>query len=168
MTTSINSVNAGSSAATETIKKKSNLSDNTKKELEALGINATDDMSEAEAQSKISKAKQEKQSGNQNTKGNENHSEFEVKSDAKNLASKLGLCVSDDADVEDILNDIGYEIEDMLSQAEKNPSILSTISQYLSELVDLDEQYENITTLQRDYNNAMNMIATNNKISLGL
>lgn len=57
MTTSISSVNAGSTAASEVMTKKSTLSSETKAKLEALGITVTDGMTESEAKSKISQAK---------------------------------------------------------------------------------------------------------------
>ena len=65
MTTSISAVNAGSSAASEAITKKSSLSLSTQNELEALGITATEGMTESEAQAKIAAAQQENESENQ-------------------------------------------------------------------------------------------------------
>lgn len=59
MTTSISSVNAGSTAASEVATKKSTLSSETKAKLEALGITATDGMSESEAKAKIAQAEAE-------------------------------------------------------------------------------------------------------------
>lgn len=167
MTTSINSINAGGNAASETVtKKQSQLSDSTKKELEALGIPATDGMTEAEAQQKITQAKQEKQQQNGQQQGYS--SEFEIKADAKSLAEELGISVSDDADISDILNEIGTEIEALLDTAENNPSVLSKVCDYFNKLSNLDVEYDNMVALQSNYENAMNMIAENNKIALGL
>ena len=165
MTTSINSVNAGSSAASEVVAKKSQLSDSTKKELEALGITVTDDMSEYEAQQLI---RTKAESNPQNNDGQGNSSEYEVLSSAKTLASALGISVADDAEVSDVLDEIGAEIEALLESAENNPSILSTVSGYLTQLTGLDEEYDNIVALRENYNNAMDMIATNKKLALGL
>ena len=89
-------------------------------------------------------------------------------SEAKTLASSLGLSVSDDADVVDILDDIGAEIEALLESAETNPSILSAVSGYLAELNGLDEEYSNIVALRDNYNNAIDMVAANKKFALGL
>ena len=66
MTTSISSVNAGSTAASEVATKKSTLSSETKAKLEALGITATDGMTESEAKAKIAQAEAENNSQNQN------------------------------------------------------------------------------------------------------
>lgn len=62
MTTSISSVNAGSTAASEVATKKSTLSSETKAKLEALGITATDGMTESEAKAKIAQAEAENNS----------------------------------------------------------------------------------------------------------
>lgn len=168
MATTVNSINAGSSAASEVITKKSQLSDNTKKELEALGITVTDDMSEYEAQQLVKARTENNQQGTSGQERGNNTTEYEVLSSAKTLASSLGISVSDDADVEDVLDDIGAEIEALLESAEGNPSILATVSGYLNELNGLDEEYDNIIALRENYDNAMDMIATNKKLTLGL
>ena len=166
MTTSISSVNAGSTAASEVLTKKSSLSNETKAKLEALGIPVTDGMTESEAQSKISQAEAQKQS--QNGGQQQNSSESEILSRAKTLASQVGVTVSSDADISEILDDIGAELETLLEEAEGNPTRLSTLSSYLNELMTLDEQYSSIQSSQQGMYAAMNMVSTSNKISLGL
>ena len=167
MTTSISSVNAGSSAASEAVTKKSSLSSETKAKLEALGITATDGMTESEAQAKISSAEAQNNSQNQDNQ-QENSSEREILSEAKALASSVGVSVAGDADVTEILDDIGAELEVMLETAENNPAILSQLSSYLSQLTNLDDRYETLQSSQSNMYSAMNMISTNNKIALGL
>lgn len=167
MTTSISALNAGSSAASEAVVKKSSLSNDTKAELEALGITATDGMTESEAQAKIAAAQQEQNAQNQGGQQG-NSSESEILSDAKSLAAAVGVSVSSDADVSEILDDIGAELEVMLEEAENNPSVLSQLSSYLSQLTYLDDQYDALQSQQSSMYSAMNMISTNNKIALGL
>ncbi len=168
MTTSISSVNAGSTAASEVATKKSSLSNETKAKLEALGISATDGMTESEAKAKIAQAEAEKNSQNQNNQQQGNSSESEILSEAKALASSVGVSVASDADVTEILDDIGAELEEMLEDAENNPGILSQLSSYLSQLTSLDDRYESLQSSQASMYSAMNMISTNNKIALGL
>lgn len=168
MTTSISSVNAGSTAASEVATKKSSLSNETKAKLEALGISATDGMTESEAKAKIAQAEAEKNSQNQNNQQQGNSSESEILSEAKALASSVGVSVASDADVSEILDDIGAELEEMLEDAENNPGILSQLSSYLSQLTSLDDRYESLQSSQASMYSAMNMISTNNKIALGL
>ncbi len=167
MTTSISSVSAGSSAASEAITKKSTLSSDTKAKLEALGITVTDGMTEAEAQNKIAAAEAEQNAQNQNNQQG-NSSESELLSEAKALASAVGVSVSSDADVSEILADIGNELEVMLENAENNPAVLSQLSTYLSQLTSLDDRYNSLQNSQASMYSAMNMISTNNKIALGL
>ena len=100
MTTSISAVNAGSSAASEVLSKKSSLSNDTKAKLEALGITVTEGMTESEAKAKIAAKEAENNAQNQgNQQGNS--SESEILSDAKyvvaNDASFLIACCSDDS-----------------------------------------------------------------------
>lgn len=168
MTTSITAVNAGSSAASEAVTKKSSLSNDTKAKLEALGITATEGMTESEAQAKIAAAQQENEAGNQEGEQQGNSSEAEIIADAKTLAAKVGVTVASDADVSEILDDIGAELEVMLEEAENNPAVLSQLSEYLSELTSLDDQYSTIQNSQSEMYAAMNMVSTNNKIALGL
>ena len=114
MTTSISSVNAGSTAASEVMTKKSTLSSETKAKLEALGITVTDGMTESEAQSKISQAEAQQQSQNG---GQQNSSESEILSRAKTLASQVGVTVSSDADISEILDNIAAELETLHEEA---------------------------------------------------
>lgn len=168
MTTSISSVNAGNTAASESVTKKSSLSSETKAKLEALGITATDGMTESEAKAKISQAEAQNNSQNQNNEQQGNSSESEILSEAKALANSVGVSVSSDADVTEILDDIGAELEEMLEDVENNPAILSQLSSYLSQLTSLDDRYDTLQNSQSNMYSAMNMISTNNKIALGL
>jgi len=166
MSTSISSVNAGTTAATEsTSAKKSQLSTQTKNKLEALGITATDGMTETEAQALIA-AKESANSGGQQQQ--ENSTESEILAEAKSLASLVGVSVSSDADVSEILDDISSELEDMLEDAENNPAVLSQLSNYLSQLSSLDERYDSLQSTQSSMYAAMNQIGENNKLALGL
>lgn len=168
MSTSISAVNAGSSAASEVISKKtSQLSSETKAKLESLGITATDGMTETEAQAKIAAAEQQENAQNQSGQ-QENSSERELLSEAKALASSVGVSVSSDADVSEILDDVSAELEAMLEDADGNPSVLSQLSTYLSTLTSLDSRYQTLQNSQASMYSAMNMISTNNKIALGL
>ena len=165
MSTSISSVNAGSTAASEAAVKKSTLSNETKSRLAELGIAYTEGMTEAEASAKIKEA--EAHQGEQGQNQEENSSESDILAEAKSLAALMGVAVSSD-DVDEILDDIGAELEVMLEEAEKNPANLSQLSSYLTQLTSLDERYDYLVTQQENLFAAMNMVSTNNKISLGL
>lgn len=167
MTTSISGVNAGSvSASSSSNQKTSSLSEETKRKLEALGITVTDNMTESQAASLINSAQQKENDNSQN--GQRQDSQSDVRADAKSLAQSMGISVSEDADADEILNDIGEQIEVMLEGAEKNPSILSTISSYLSELTNLDDRYETLQSQQQAVFAALDTVSNNNKLALGL
>lgn len=166
MTTSISSVNAGSAAASEAVgKKTSTLSDSTKAELEALGIEETDGMTEAQAQVLIAQAQQQQTSQDQ---GGSQDSESDILAEAKTLAASVGVAVSDDDDTDEILNAIADELEGMLEEAENNPAVLSQLSSYLSQLTGLDERYDYLESSMASMYAAMEMVSTNNKIAHGL
>lgn len=166
MTTSISNVTAGSAAASSTsTQKTSSLSEETKKKLEALGITATDDMTEAQATALINAAQQK---GAQQGGENQQDSQSDVRAEAKTLAASMGIVVSDDAETDEILNDIGEEIEVMLEEAETNPAILPSLSSYLSELTNLDDRYETLQARQESIYAAMDVISENKKMELGL
>ncbi len=133
MSTSISAVGAGSTAASEMITKKCTLSETTKAKLEALGITVTDGMTESEAQAKISQVEAQQQSQNEGGQ-QQNSSESEI------------------------LDDIGAELEVLLEEAQGNPTRLSTLSSYLSELTSLDSQYDSVQSSQQSMYAAMNMV----------
>ena len=56
----------------------------------------------------------------------------------------------------------------MLEDADGNPAVLSQLSSYLSQLTNLDDQYDSLQSTQSSLYSAMNMVSTNNKIALGL
>lgn len=167
MSTSISNVSATSNAATnDTNVKKSSLSESTKAKLEALGITATDDMTESEALSLIAETMQEQQSSSGNQQ-NQSDSESQILSEAKSLASAVGVNVSSD-DATEILNAIGNELESLLEDAEKNPNMLPQLSTYLSQLSSLDSRYDTLIDSQESMYSAMNIISTNKKFEHGL
>lgn len=168
MTEPITAVNAGSSSVSGIVVEKTTLSDSTKSQLEALGIAAADGMTEAEAQAKIAAAKQEQAAQNQPTGQGVNLSEEDLLEEARNLASTVGVPITSDEDLITILDDIGAELEMMLEEAGNNPSVLSTLSSYLSDLTSIDERYDTLQTTLSEVYAAMDMEAANNKLALGL
>lgn len=168
--TTISSISSSSSALSTTVSKQcSQLSDSTKAQLEALGITVTDGMTEAQAKQKIAEVQAQRQAQNQpQNQGGQSSSQSEILSDAKSLAAQVGVSVSSDADVSEILDDIGAKLESMIQEAQGDQSKLSQISAYFSQLQSLDEQNDSIQSSQNNLYAAMNMVSTSNKIALGL
>ena len=166
--TTISSVSSTSSGIGSVVSQKTScLSETTKAQLEALGITVTDGMTEAEAKQKIAEVQAQRQAENQSQQQG-NSSESELFSDAKALASQVGVSVSSDADVSEILDDIGAKLEAMIDKAQGDPQKLSEISSFYSQLQSLDDQNESIQSSQNSLYGAMNMVSTSNKIALGL
>ena len=108
--TSISSIN-GASAAVSTYKC-DELSSSTKQKLEALGIDPASVTSEAQAQALIAQAeatKHQQNSGQQQQGGNS--SEQELMSEAKDLASTVGVTVSSNDTLDDIIDITKNEVE---------------------------------------------------------
>lgn len=169
MTTSVSSVSSQTTqaAAAQTTQKKSDLSESTKRQLEALGIPVTDGMTEAQAQTKIQEAQRQEAAENGDNEG-QNLSETEVLADAKSLAARVGVSYEEDESVTEILDKISEELDAMIDEAGENPQEINTILEYYRELTSLDDQYDSIQTTQNSMYAAMNMVSTNNKIALGL
>lgn len=168
--TTISSISSSSSALSTTVSKQcSQLSDSTKAQLEALGITVTDGMTEAQAKQKIAEVQAQRQAQNQpQNQGGQSSSQSEILSDAKSLAAQVGVSVSSDADVSEILDDIGAKLESMIQEAQGDQNKLSQISSYFSQLQSLDEQNDSIQSSQNNLYAVMNMVSTSNKIALGL
>lgn len=148
---------------------KSDLSEATKKQLEALGIPVTPGMTEAQAQAKIAEVNQQKQAQDDKS-GQQDSSEAQVLADAQALASQVGVSYADDDDTSTILDKVGEAIEARLDAIKDNPSPseLDDIIGSFNQLQNLDSQNANIQNI----NDVINMIATNdatnNKIQHGL
>lgn len=169
LVTTISSVSSTSSAMNSALAHKtSHLSETTKAQLEALGITVTDGMTEAEAKQKIAEVQAQREAQNDNQQQQGNSSESEILSDAKSLASQVGVSVSSDADVSEILDDIGSRLEAMIEEANNNPAELSQIASYFSQLTSLNDKYDSVQSSQNSLYAAMNMVSTSNKIALGL
>lgn len=166
--TSISSVNSTAGSAASTNVQKSQLSNDTKSKLEALGISATDGMTETEALALIAQAQASQRGQNDGGEQSDNSTESEILSDAKSLAAEVGISVSSNDDISEILDDIGEKLEVMLEEAETNPSVLTNIAALFGELSSLDDRYDSFQSIQDGMFTAMSMVSTSNKIALGL
>ena len=164
MTSEITSATAAQAQAITSKTSETDLSETTRKELEALGITVTDGMTEAQAREKIREARAEQA---QEIVGGLS-GEAEVTSDIKTLAVTIGLTVSDDATAEDILEEIAEELEAQIDEAEGNPQELSTLMGYFRQLSKLDAEYTDIQEGQAKLFNAMELVSRANKQDMGL
>lgn len=165
MTTEINATQSAqlktASAGTGTTEE---LSEETKRQLEALGITATAGMTEAEAQEMIDEAREEKA---ENGAAPAAAGATEISYDIKTLASVVGLSYEDTDTPDDILAAIADELEAQIDEAENNPQALSTLMGYYQRLSSLDAQLDEIQHGESKLFAAMDFMANSNKKELG-
>lgn len=164
--TSISSINSLQAGAISTYKTEE-LSSTTKLKLEALGIDPSTVTTEAQAQTLIAQAeaaKQQNNAGQQQQGGNS--SEQELLSEAKNLATKVGVTVSSNDSLDDIVDNISKEIQVMLNSGDQ--SKISSAQSYQAQLASISGRAEAIQSTQQNIFNAMDMISVSNKYALGL
>ena len=165
--TSISSVSNMQTAAISSYKTETELSSSTKLKLEALGIDPSTVTSEAQAQTLIAQAeaaKHQNNAGQQQQGGNS--SEQELLSEAKNLASQVGVTVSSNDSLDDMIDKISSKIQVMLNSNDK--SQVSTAQDYQAQLASISDKANSISNTQQNIFNAMNMISLSNKYALGL
>ena len=164
--TSISSINSLQAGAISTYKTEE-LSSTTKLKLEALGIDPSTVTTEAQAQTLIAQAeaaKQQNNAGQQQQGGNS--SEQELLSEAKNLATEVGVTVSSNDSLDDIVGNISKEIQVMLNSGDQ--SKISSAQSYQAQLASISGRAEAIQSTQQNIFNAMDMISVSNKYALGL
>ena len=164
--TSISSINSLQAGAISTYKTEE-LSSTTKLKLEALEIDPSTVTTEAQAQTLIAQAeaaKQQNNAGQQQQGGNS--SEQELLSEAKNLATEVGVTVSSNDSLDDIVDNISKEIQVMLNSGDQ--SKISSAQSYQAQLASISGRAEAIQSTQQNIFNAMDMISVSNKYALGL
>ena len=165
--TSISSVSNMQTSAISSYKTETELSSSTKLKLEALGIDPSTVTSEAQAQTLIAQAeaaKHQNNAGQQQQGGNS--SEQELLSEAKNLASQVGVTVSSNDSLDTIIDNISKEIQVMLNSGDK--SKMATAQGFQTQLASISGRAESIQSTQQNIFNAMDMISVSNKYALGL
>ncbi len=167
MSSSISSLSSAQAGAVSTYQNNT-LSAATKQKLEALGIDPSSVTSEAQAQALISQAEatQHQQNANSENNGGGNSSEQELMSEAKSLATAVGASVSSDDTLDDIISNIDTKIQAMLNSGDENQFKLA--QGYQSQLANLSERADTVTSTQNNIFNAMNMVSVSNKYALGL
>ena len=148
-------------------KKKTDLTEDTKRELESLGISATEDMTESEAQSKIAQAKEEeKAKAEEDIPKSSNMPSILNK--IKILAEKLGVPYSNNEEVDTVLEKIKYFIYAVRPQIQEDEEQLRLLEDCNNEYINLKAEFETARNFQIEMYNSVDIAATNNKFLLGL
>lgn len=145
------------------------LSEETKRKLQALGIDPTSVNSETEAQALIATAKQKieqtkNESSSQNTCCS---SECELISRAKHLAEKIGLQTSNNDSLKNLIDKISTKLS-LISNKSQDEQTNDKISNYQNELTSIENEYSQINNNQNSLLTAMNLTANMNKFFLGI
>ena len=145
------------------------LSEETKRKLQALGIDPTSVSSETEAQALIATAKQKieqtkNESSSQNTCCS---SECELISRAKHLAEKIGLQTSNNDSLRNLIDKISTKLS-LISNKTQDEQTTDKISNYQNELTSIENEYSQINNNQNSLLTAMNLTANMNKFFLGI
>ena len=151
--------------------KQNNISSSTKVKLESLGVNISSVSSESEAQALIDKLKAAKagtqqQAAEKKESSSTSASETETLSEAKSLASKMGLVLNNDTSIDEILSQISNKIRELSTS--ENPSERQMAQAYQAQLSTISNSYNSIQSSQQNMYSAMNMMLINNKYSLNL
>lgn len=164
---SISSINSTQSAAVSTYKTQEELSSSTKMKLESLGIDPTTVTSEAQAQALIAQAEATKNQQNAGQQqGGGNSSEQELLSEAKSLASTVGVTVSSNDTLDDIIENISAQLQVMMNSGDQ--SKISQAQSLQTQLASISDRADSIQSTQQNIFNAMNMVSISNKYALGL
>lgn len=162
---SISSISNAQAGAVATYKS-DELSTLTKQKLEALGIDPTSVTSEAQAQTLITQAEAARQNSSGQQQQGGNSSEQELLSEAKSLATTVGVTVSSNDSLDDMIDKISSKIQIMLNSNDK--SQVSTAQDYQAQLASISDKANSISNTQQNIFNAMDMISLSNKYALGL
>ena len=159
------SVNAITSVRSSSVASSSSsaLSEDTKKKLQAVGLDPAKYTSETQAQQAIKEA-EEKKEGHKKAQG---ANPFEtIKTEVQELASAMGLTVGGNDKISDIMSNISDKISELKSTAGSDQTKLSEIDGYNS-------QFTTISTELAQMEAAKSMkgataLANYNKAALGL
>ena len=170
MSSTVSSVSTTTSSTSTTTTNQ--ISEATKRKLEALGIDASNVTSEAQAQSLIA-AKETEQSFQDSLTAStqdssSDSSESTLISEAKALAEQLGVTVASDDTFDDITAEINDAIEKLIDKAGSDPIALQRANSYQMQLAQLSSQYSSVSTSNSSIYAAMSAQAASNKYMLGL
>ena len=137
----------------------------TKKKLEALGIDPSKIRTETEAQKKIKEA-EAAQANAQVQHVNFQHPMGEVVEDAKKLASTLGMRVGNVEDVEKLLKDIDKQIKEFEKQVkdDKDDDRKKMVDGVRGVYEQIYAEYQQSIAEQKKITGNLDMLATYNKI----
>jgi len=168
MDNSINSISSMSSNASFSLSSSSQrLTDATKKELEALGLDTSSIITEAQGQALLKTTKDQTTQKAQPS-GAEQTSESKMRSEVMALASQLGVSASKIDDIDSILKSIKTKLEKMKAESVSDVDKTANVSAYQAQYDSLEKENESVSKSQSMLSSSMNNMAMMNKILLKL
>jgi len=165
---SVNAIGGMSAASSGSSGSSSPLSDITKKKLESLGIDTSKIKTETQGQQKLKEAQASQAS--QATQGQQNGAgqAQAIKDQASNLASQMGISVSKNDKVSDILDHISTKLTGLSAQSGQDPQKVQELKQYKSEYTVIASEYASLQaqqqSSQKQLTGSMDSMAAYNKI----
>lgn len=161
-TSSLNSLSSASTANQP-------LTAATKAKLDALGVDTTSIKTETQGQVALSAAqtKQEAQKSAHSHQGG-NSSMESIKNEAKSLASQVGVSVSDEDKVDDILSKVASKISELQVAAGTDETKLAQVQQYQSQYDSISSSLSNMQAAKAQLSSSMDNMASYNKMAHGL
>ena len=168
MTDAISSVSSNSAASSSSNSSSAaKISDETKKKLEALGLDPSKYTSEAAAQAAITEAQQAQQAQQAQAQPKNSGTSMETIEDSvKNLASKMGVPVGNNDKVDDILGNLSDKISELKTSAGTDETKKTEATAYDNEYFTLNAEYTQATAAQNM--TGATAVAVYNKAALGL
>jgi len=147
MTGSINSISgagAASSIASGSSSSAQKLTDDTKKKLEELGVDTTGITTEAQGQIALLQAQQAQGGEKAHSGGGGKEAMENIKSQATALAAKVGVQVSSDEKISDIMAAIGPAIDAKVSAAGNDQTKIAEVQELQSEYDSISSSLSNM------------------------
>lgn len=160
---SVNAISSSFSASSASGSSTSQLSEDTKKKLQALGLDPTKYTSEAQAQAAIQEALARQ---TQQPPKPEAVNMDSIKTEVQELASSMGVTVGSNDKIDDILNNISLKITELQASAGTDSSKLADVNSYQTKYTTIENELSQLKASKSM--TGANALANYNKAALGL
>lgn len=168
MTGSISAIGNSSSGSISNNSGSTKLTEETKKKLQALGIDTSNIKTEAEGQAALKEAMAKQAAANHHHDPSKSMSEKTIEDQAKSLASQMGVSVGNNDTLDVILSNISNKIDELQSSAGNDQTKLADLNNYKAKFATLSDEFSQLTVSRSMINNSLQGMANYNRASLGL
>jgi len=170
---SVSSISSVSSASSASSTSSTSLTDETKAKLKALGLDPSKYTSESQAEAAIATAQNSQNANSSAKSGKPQNSEFEsIKSNAQSLASGVGVSVSKQDKVSDILSNVSAKLAEMQTEAGTDPKKLGDLEKFQASYNSISTSLSNLESKkqagQAQLTGSLSGLATYNQAFLNM